>query len=105
MENNGFVDYLNTLHNEQANNENALAEAQQNNPYFKKVKVEREAQYIANRIETGENACLMILTGHAGDGKTTLLFQVLEKIARNISDIKVVPSGELLTNQNKKFDT
>lgn len=24
------------------------------------------------------------------------------KIARNISDIKVVPSGELLTNQNKK---
>ena len=103
MENNGFVDYLNTLHNEQANNENALAEAQQNNPYFKKVKVERpEAQYIANRIETGENACLMILTGHAGDGKTTLLFQVLEKIARNISDIKVVPSGELLTNQNKK---
>lgn len=54
MENNGFVDYLNTLHNEQANNENALAEAQQNNPYFKKVKVERpEAQYIANRIETG----------------------------------------------------
>lgn len=66
MENNGFVDYLNTLHNEQANNENALAEAQQNNPYFKKVKVERpEAQYIANRIETGENACLMILTGHA----------------------------------------
>ena len=46
MENNGFVDYLNTLHNEQANNENALAEAQQNNPYFKKVKVERpEAQY------------------------------------------------------------
>lgn len=104
MENNGFVDYLNTLHNEQANNENALAEAQQNNPYFKKVKVERpEAQYIANRIETGENACLMILTGHAGDGKTTLLFQVLEKIARNISDIKVVPSGELLTNQNKKI--
>lgn len=39
MENNGFVDYLNTLHNEQANNENALAEAQQNNPYFKKVKL------------------------------------------------------------------
>ena len=57
MENNGFVDYLNTLHNEQANNENALAEAQQNNPYFKKVKVERpEAKYIANSIETGENA-------------------------------------------------
>lgn len=39
MENNGFVDYLNTLHNEQANNENALAEAQQNNPYFKKLKL------------------------------------------------------------------
>ncbi len=81
MENNGFVDYLNTLHNEQANNENALAEAQQNNPYFKKVKVERpEAQYIANRIETGENACLMILTGHAGDGKPRCCFKFWKKL-------------------------
>lgn len=93
MENNGFVDYLNTLHNEQANNENALAEAQQNNPYFKKVKVERpEAQYIANRIETGENACLMILTGHAGDGKTTLLFQVLEKLLGIFLILKLYPA-------------
>lgn len=93
MENNGFVDYLNTLHNEQANNENALAEAQQNNPYFKKVKVERpEAQYITNRIETGENACLMILTGHAGDGKTTLLFQVLEKLLGIFLILKLYPA-------------
>lgn len=93
MENNGFVDYLNTLHNEQANNENALAEAQQNNPYFKKVKVERpEAQYIANRIETGENACLMILTGHAGDGKTTLLFQFWKKLLGIFLILKLYPA-------------
>ena len=102
MEYNGFVDYLNTLHNEQANNENALAEAQQTNQYFQKVKVERpEADYIAKRIEEGEKACLMILTGHAGDGKTTLLFQVLEKIAQDPSDIKIIPSGKLQTRQDK----
>ena len=39
MENNGFVDYLNTLHNEQANNENALAEAQQSIHILKKLKL------------------------------------------------------------------
>ena len=75
---NKFVDYLNTLHNEQSANVNALAESQVNTAVFKKIEVVRPAaQYLANRILNNDNGCLIILTGHAGDGKTTLLFQML----------------------------
>ena len=74
MSHNKFVDYLNSLHNEKAGNSNALAEAQQNNPNFQRVRIHRqEADYLANRIENG-TAFLGILTGHAGDGKTTILY-------------------------------
>ena len=85
MVTNEFVEYLNTLHNEQAGNENALGEAQQKNPHFSKVKVERRAaDYLEARIESGNDACVIILTGHAGDGKTTLLFQDLMMIKMNL---------------------
>lgn len=101
MVTNDFVEYLNTLHNEQAGNENALGEAQQTNPHFSKIKVERRAaDYLETRIEGGDNACVIILTGHAGDGKTTLLFQILEKLLKNKNQVidPSAPCGEINTN-------
>ena len=78
---NKFVDYLNTLHNEKSNNSNALAESQINNTVFKKIEVIRPASgYIQNRIVNNDEGCLIVLTGHAGDGKTTLLYQTLESL-------------------------
>lgn len=77
---NDFVDYLNTLHNESAGNAGAVAEAQRNNPYFQKVLVQRpEADFIAERVESGA-PFLCVLTGYAGDGKTTILFRALERL-------------------------
>ena len=52
MSHNKFVDYLNSLHNEKAGNSNALAEAQQNNPNFQRVRIHRqEADYLAIELK------------------------------------------------------
>lgn len=100
---NTFVDYLNSLHNEKAGNTNALAEAQQNNPYFQHVRIHRqEADYLANRIETG-TAFLGILTGHAGDGKTTILFQTLEVLGIKGQQFSSQRKGEIRTSSGKKL--
>lgn len=100
---NKFVDYLNSLHNEKAGNENALAEAQRNNPYFKRVRIQRdEANYLANRIETG-TAFLGILTGHAGDGKTTILFQTLEILGLEDQKMYAQEKGEMTTKSGKRL--
>ena len=72
---------MNTLHNEKSNKSNALAESQINNTVFKKIEVIRPASgYIQNRIVNNDEGCLIVLTGHAGDGKTTLLYQTLESL-------------------------
>lgn len=100
-----FVDYLNTLQYEQAGNSNAIAEAQQTNPFYRKVKIEQfAAKYLANRIEdTSKRPCLIILTGHAGDGKTTILFQVLEKIGTYAEQVDKEPQGDFVTRSGKKI--
>ncbi len=74
--NESFVDYLNTLHNASANNQSAIAELNITNPFFAKTMVQREVgEYIKKQLE-GEPH-IFVLTGHAGDGKTGLLYQTL----------------------------
>lgn len=100
-----FVNYLNTLQNEQAGNSNAIAEAQQTNPLYQKVKIERyAATYLAKRIESEtQKPCLIILTGHAGDGKTTLLYQTLEKVRAFDGQIDIKKRGDSFTQSGKKI--
>lgn len=76
---NHFVDYLNTLHNLTPANENALAESQALSPFFSSVQINMP---IADRIrETllGKGGTHVILTGHAGDGKSTIALQLYKE--------------------------
>lgn len=73
---NDFVDYLNTLHSARGANANALAEAQITSTHYDKIHIRRRiGDYLAELLRN-ESHCI-VLTGHAGDGKTGLLHQVL----------------------------
>lgn len=77
---NDFVEYLNSMNNASSNNLNALTESQILNKYYYKIQVERNVgKYIASEIKKNKNQCF-ILTGHAGDGKTAILVQVLREL-------------------------
>ncbi|MBQ2264226.1 MAG: hypothetical protein II341_02385, partial [Oscillospiraceae bacterium] len=83
---NPFVAYLNSLHNEQASNQNAIAEMQIQSEYFKRTQVKRELiTFLSDRLRDG---CFVVLTGHAGDGKTTLLAQVLDELGVSCGSLK-----------------
>ncbi|MCD5401678.1 protein kinase [candidate division NPL-UPA2 bacterium] len=75
---NPFVSYLNSLSNMSAGNENAMAESQVGNPFFDKIFV--ESQLTGHIYEKLVNErCNIILTGNAGDGKTTIAVKIYEK--------------------------
>lgn len=77
MDNNLYIDYLNSLHNYNAQNENAYGERNIDNPYFKDVMVRVGlCDYIKENL-TVKKPHILILTGHAGDGKTSIMYQVL----------------------------
>ena len=77
---NRFVDYLNSMNNASSDTIAALAEAQFNSPFFKKIQIERNlGKYLSDRILTGEHLAI-VLTGHAGDGKTSILVQILQNL-------------------------
>lgn len=85
---NTFVDYLNSLHNDLASNKNAIAELAIASPYFSTTQVKRELiGFLEKKIKDEE---FVILTGHAGDGKTTLLAQLLESIGAQTSQLKTI---------------
>ncbi len=77
---NPFVTYLNTLHNVSAGNANALAEYQATNAYFGSI---YEASPIVDDIHRRLNAdgeVIIVLSGHAGDGKSTIALDVLKRL-------------------------
>lgn len=77
---NGFVEYLNSTNNVGGNSTGSLAEAQVKSKYFDLVKVDRKlGRYIADTVKRREYRTF-ILTGHAGDGKTSVLVQVLKEL-------------------------
>ena len=83
MGNKEFIMYLNSLHNYNAQNHNAYGEKNVENKFFKNVMVRVGlSNYILQSMKNNEPH-LIILTGHAGDGKTSIMYQVLSDL--NIS--------------------
>ena len=77
---NPFVAYLNTLQGIDANNKGSLAESQARNPLFKELRVPHPlAAEIINEL-TGDDVGHVILTGHAGDGKSTLALEIIRAL-------------------------
>lgn len=77
---NGFVDYLNSTNNVGGNSTGSLAETQVKSKYFDLVKVDRKlGSYISHTVKSKDYHAF-ILTGHAGDGKTSVLVQVLKEL-------------------------
>jgi hypothetical protein len=103
---NKFIDYLNSLNSASGDNENAIAENAKNdeNNYYEKVLVEQALTLnIINEIQA-EKPIIFFLTGHAGDGKTSILIQVLNKLGKynakegiKESDTVILDSGRKLT--------
>lgn len=77
---NGFVDYLNSINNVGGDSTGSLAERQVMTPYFDMIKVDRRlGSYISQTVQAN-NYQAFILTGHAGDGKTSVLVQALKEL-------------------------
>lgn len=94
---NGFVDYLNSINNVGGNSSGSLAETQVKSKYFDLVKVNRKLGcYIADTVKS-KNYHAFILTGHAGDGKTSILVQVLK-------ELQYLQSGEGLSQVKEYRD-
>jgi hypothetical protein len=78
--NNEFVQYLNKLHNLNAQNPNAYGEKNIADPFYAKVMVRVGlCDFICNQF-ANEEPHSIILTGHAGDGKTSIMYQVLDDL-------------------------
>ena len=89
-----FVDYLNSMNNASGDTIAALAESQVNSPYFKKIQIERNlGKYLSERIRSGENLAV-VLTGHAGDGKTSILVQILQDLGFLDENASLEPEKE-----------
>ena len=77
---NSFIDYLNSTNNSGGNTAGSLAEFQVKSQYFAAVRVDRKiGSYITKEIKNGNHKAY-ILTGFAGDGKTSILAQVLYEL-------------------------
>jgi len=70
------VEYLNTLLSFNANNENALAESQGSNPMFSSIHVQHPLMSIIKEELLKNTDVHIILTGHAGDGKSTIALEL-----------------------------
>lgn len=89
MMGNDFVKYLNSMNNASGDNIHALAEAQVTNKYYNSIRVDRKlGKYIVGKIQNNELKSY-IITGHAGDGKTSILVQILK-------ELNLLPKGESL---------
>lgn len=115
---NPYVKYLNGLHNYNAQNPNAYGEKNVESPYYAKTMVEMEVcQHIITAL-TSLEPHILVLTGHAGDGKTSLMYQVLSKLGIE-SDFSppivkhTLPTGQVCCcikdfselSDDKKFET
>lgn len=89
MNRNEFVDYLNTMNSSNASSKGALAEAQVQTQYFDRINVRRQLSDQLLEYARDPNPVVVFLTGHAGDGKTSLLAQLLY-------DLKCLQPGEQL---------
>jgi hypothetical protein len=85
-ERNPFVAYLNSLHRLNASNENALAEYQACNLFFAEVHVPHPLTQTVLAELQNPSGRQVILTGHAGDGKSTIAFDVYKQLTKTPFD-------------------
>lgn len=89
---NSFVRYVNSLNNMDSDNKGALAEAQATEPLFCEIQVPHPwAQRIVDTL-TRPGTRSVILSGHAGDGKSTVIIEVLKKLL-NVPENATLPDG------------
>ena len=79
---NNFVGYLNTLQRISGSNENALAEFQSLNKHFNKIQVKHPLSSIVIEELKSDNKRHVVITGHAGDGKTTIALEIFKELKR-----------------------
>ena len=79
---NSFVSYLNSLHNVGAAGANALAESQALSCYFAELYEPFPVVEDVINALTGKRECVVVLTGHAGDGKSTVALDILKRLRR-----------------------
>ena len=102
MFNSQYINYLNSLHNYSAQNPNAYGEKNVNNMFFSKVAVKVGlCDYIENQL-INEKPHILVLTGHAGDGKTSIMYQVLSKLGIQFEVDKKITSITLPNNSECK---
>lgn len=80
---NGFITYLNSLHNLEASGANALAESQALNHYFAELYQAFPVVDDIFKALTSQKEAVVVISGHAGDGKSTIgldIFKHLRKI-------------------------
>jgi hypothetical protein len=75
-----FLDYLNQLHNTTADNRNALAEAQARSRFFGSIHVSWPITDLVWEKLTAPDGENIILTGHAGDGKSTIGLEIFKRL-------------------------
>ena len=83
---NPFVGYLNSLQRSGGSNENALAESQACNAQFASIHVVHPLADIIYEELRAPNGCHVILTGHAGDGKSTIALEIYKRLSGFASD-------------------
>ena len=77
---NDFIAYVNSLHNLGADGANALAESQALNRYFVELYEPFPLVDIVVQALTDDQDRVVVLTGHAGDGKSTVALDVLKQL-------------------------
>lgn len=82
---NGYIAYLNSLHNVTASGANALAESQALNRYFAELYEPFPLVEELCKTLTDTKERVVLLTGHAGDGKSTVALDVLKRL-RNLPE-------------------
>ena len=98
---NNFVGYLNSLNNASGSNENALAESQIFSEYYNKIVIDRKvSKYIEKLLFQHDNNTAIVLTGNAGDGKTSILIQILNRLGYFDNEFDALHETEKV---NEKF--
>ena len=80
LEENKFVNYVNSLHSLSAGGANALAESQALNSYFSELYIQLPLVDDLYSSILNDKEQVFILTGHAGDGKSTIALDIYKRL-------------------------
>ena len=91
IQSNDYIAYLNSLHNINANGANALAESQALSQHFAELYQPFPLINTLYQALTDLQPRVILLTGHAGDGKSTIALDIFKRLHQ-------IPSNQPLTN-------